>query len=155
LLVGNDNDFLAGNCVTSGIACGQAVNSDAMVLAYRLTLPTYVDPTGLKSMITSGPISLGVTQMAAHDLATSGDLDRHLQDVGLGGMVHQAQLAGVPLALGASGSYITRGESPMTPAATLGGGTVGLDAELDAGMLAGLAVGYYTGSSKSTAGYHV
>jgi hypothetical protein len=40
LFVGNDNDFLATNCKVDGQDCSQAVNSDAHVLVYRLTVPT-------------------------------------------------------------------------------------------------------------------
>ncbi|MBL8631514.1 MAG: esterase-like activity of phytase family protein, partial [Rhodospirillaceae bacterium] len=50
LFVGNDNDFLATNCLVGGQNCSQTVDSDANVMIYRLTLPTYVDPEYLASM---------------------------------------------------------------------------------------------------------
>ncbi len=155
LLIGNDNDFLASNCSFAGSsACAQSVNSDAMVLTYRLTLPTYVDPGFLNSMITSGPVSLGMNEMAAHDLALSGDLGQHLRDVRHGGM-QPAQLAGLPLAVWAGGSYVSRGESSRTSDLSMGGGTVGVDAQVSGSVSLGMAAGYYSGNSSATGGYHV
>lgn len=39
LIVGNDNDFTARNCVMSGQACGSAMDVDSRLLIYRLRLP--------------------------------------------------------------------------------------------------------------------
>ncbi|KAF1016861.1 MAG: hypothetical protein GAK31_00120 [Stenotrophomonas maltophilia] len=39
LLVGNDNDFIARQCVMQGQACNSAYDNDNRVLVYRLTLP--------------------------------------------------------------------------------------------------------------------
>jgi hypothetical protein len=161
LLVGNDNDFLSSTCsTTSGgtnaqVACGQPINSDALVFVYRLTLPTYVDPTYLNSMITTGPTVLALTQMAAHDLAVSNGLAQHL-----GNMRHNvsdirpAQLAGMNLSVWASGNFINREESTMTTSAQIGGASVGVDAEFAPGFLLGAAVGYQAGHSNATGGFH-
>ncbi|MBB4196373.1 hypothetical protein CCR94_15065 [Rhodoblastus sphagnicola] len=69
LFIGNDNDFLSTTCVTSGVSCAQAVNSDAMVLIYRMTLPTYVDPQYLAWMIGTGPLALAAVQQSGLALA--------------------------------------------------------------------------------------
>lgn len=69
LFVGNDNDFLSTTCVTSGVSCAQSVNSDAEVLVYRMTLPTYVDPEYLAWMIGTGPLAVAAVQQSALSLA--------------------------------------------------------------------------------------
>ena len=154
LLVGNDNDFLAQNCSVGGQNCSQGVNSDALILTYRLTLPTYVDPGFLNSMTTTGPVSLGMTEMAAHDLALSGDVGQHLRDVRHGGIT-PAQLAGLPLSVWVGGGYVSRDESASTSDLSMGGGTVGVDAQVNGSVTLGVAAGYYSGNSSATGGYHV
>jgi len=155
LLVGNDNDFLSSTCNTGGVACGQPINSDAMVLMYRITLPTYVDSQYLNSMITSGPTVLAMTQMAAHDLSVSSGLAQHL-----GNMRHNvsdirpAQLAGLDLYFWGGANFMTRDESSMTTSAKIGGASFGLDAEVAPGFLLGAALGYQAGHSSATGGYH-
>jgi hypothetical protein len=155
LLVGNDDDFLASNCNVGGENCAQSVNSDAMVLVYRLTLPTYVDPQFLQSMIQTGPAVLGMTEMAAHDLAVSGDLGRHFQDLRQEDDVMPAQLGGLPVTLWAGGGWMHRDESGLTTETELGGGTVGLDAHLGPDFLVGGAVGYYGGTAGAAGGLHM
>lgn len=80
LFVGNDNDFLASNCSVGGQNCAQAVNSDAVVLVYRLTLPTYVDPIYLASMMEAGPAALAVAGQAGIGVAAtnSGNIQAQL-----------------------------------------------------------------------------
>jgi uncharacterized protein YhjY with autotransporter beta-barrel domain len=58
LFVGNDNDFLASNCRVNNQDCSQAVDSDAHMLIYRLSLPTYVDPEYRAAMVDGGPVAL-------------------------------------------------------------------------------------------------
>ncbi len=58
LFVGNDNDFLSTNCLVNNQNCSQAVDSDAHMMIYRLSLPTYVDPEYRAAMVEGGPIVL-------------------------------------------------------------------------------------------------
>ena len=155
LLVGNDNDFLSSTCSTGGVNCAQSINSDAVVLVYRLTLPTYVDPGYLNSMITTGPVVLGMTQMAAHDLAVSSGLMDHLGNRRQGmGDIRPAQLAGLDLGFWGGVHVLNREESTMTTAAQIAGGTFGLDAMLSPEFTVGAALGYQAGHSNATGGFH-
>ncbi|MCZ2982568.1 hypothetical protein NYY70_20540, partial [Acinetobacter baumannii] len=58
LLVGNDNDFLTRRGVVNGEAYDAGIENDSILLAYRLTLPTYVDPYALAVMKRTAPIVL-------------------------------------------------------------------------------------------------
>ncbi|QJE73143.1 autotransporter domain-containing protein [Aerophototrophica crusticola] len=56
LFVGNDNDFVTQDGFQAGAAYRDAsgVENDTMLLAYRLTLPTYVDPLASESQQLTG-----------------------------------------------------------------------------------------------------
>ena len=69
LFIGNDNDFLSTTCKVGGQNCAQAVNSDAVVLTYRLTLPTYVDSEYLAAMIAGAPVVMDMNRDTAQTLA--------------------------------------------------------------------------------------
>src|SRR5262249_53517460 len=71
LMVGNDNDFLSSTCSVGGQNCSQGVDSDSTVLVYRVTLPTYVDPEYLASMLETASKSIAVGQHAALSLVES------------------------------------------------------------------------------------
>src|SRR5262249_45698989 len=72
LFVGNDNDFLSSSCNVGGsAACAQAVDSDATIMVFRLTLPSYVDPQYLDSMITTGPRVLELSRSASLNISRS------------------------------------------------------------------------------------
>ena len=79
LFVGNDNDFLSTTCNVNGQDCSQAVDSDAHVLIYRLTLPTYVDSQYLAAMNAYGPALVELASQAAAGIGgitTSGILEQ-------------------------------------------------------------------------------
>ena len=71
LFVGNDNDFLSTNCNVNGQDCSQAVDSDAHVLIYRLTLPTYVDPQYLAAMNAIAPAMLEISSQTAASISSA------------------------------------------------------------------------------------
>ncbi len=90
LLVGNDNDFVSSDVDAAGVQnANTALNSptagsgdnDNVVLIYRLTLPTYVDPQALAYLRTTGAVVLaGAHQVGARfgaepALAAQGNLD--------------------------------------------------------------------------------
>ncbi|AWK87937.1 membrane autotransporter barrel domain protein [Azospirillum thermophilum] len=61
LFVGNDNDFLTRNGHQVGAAYDAGAKVDTMVLVYRLTLPTYVDPLAIESLReTALPLARGL-----------------------------------------------------------------------------------------------
>lgn len=73
LFVGNDNDFQATNAVFNGTpatlgALDGSGNNDSVLLVYRLTLPTYVDPQALASMIGTAPLAINATRSAVADI---------------------------------------------------------------------------------------
>ncbi|TVV73328.1 esterase-like activity of phytase family protein [Sphingomonas solaris] len=77
LLIGNDNDFQANNGFINGqpynaalSGAGGSGNNDSVVLVYRLTLPTYVDPTALRAMTLGAPVVLDTARTVASELGS-------------------------------------------------------------------------------------
>jgi hypothetical protein len=76
LFVGNDNDFQAtqasfnGTSYTLGALDGSG-NNDSVLLVYRLTLPTYVDPQALAALNATAPAMLYGTRLALSALGAS------------------------------------------------------------------------------------
>jgi len=76
LFIGNDNDFQAGNGFINGQSyngslsgTGGTGNNDSVMLVYRLTLPTYVDPQALAALNVTSPEVLYGTRVALNDMA--------------------------------------------------------------------------------------
>jgi uncharacterized protein YhjY with autotransporter beta-barrel domain len=80
LFVGNDNDFRTTNGYQVGAAYNDGVNVDTMLLAYRVTLPTYVDPVAVESLYeTALPLAHGMALGAvAQADAQARTLDSHV-----------------------------------------------------------------------------
>jgi hypothetical protein len=152
LLVGNDDDFLSTNCNVGGQDCAQSVNSDATVLVYRLTLPTYVDSSYLESMETTGPTTMAMTQLASRDLAISNDLAQHLEVLRHDDTAQYAH-DGLDLSSWVAGSWSTRDESTKTTSARTMGLTGGVDARLNEQALVGAAIGYYWGDADASGAF--
>ncbi len=152
LLIGNDNDFLSSNCSVGGQNCAQAVNSDGVVLVYRVTLPTYVDSEYLDAMTSTGPLMQTLITQAARDLAVSPDIAQHLQVLRHDNAIRPAQ-AGSGLSVWLGGGWASRGESTMTTEARTTSLTLGLDAQIDPNLLLGAAVGVAYGDSDVTGGF--
>ena len=76
LFVGNDNDFQGTNicfngaCSPSGALDGSG-NNDSVMLIYRLSLPTYVDPMALAALNATAPAMLYGTRLALTGLGAS------------------------------------------------------------------------------------
>jgi outer membrane autotransporter protein len=76
LFVGNDNDFQATNASFNGTPAALGAldgtgSNDSVMLVYRLTLPTYVDPQALRAMTIMAPDTLYGTRMAMNALGRS------------------------------------------------------------------------------------
>ena len=78
LFVGNDNDFMTANGLINGQAfdaslsgAGGSGNNDSVILVYRLTLPTYVDPEALAAMVEGAPQVLVGARTLAAEVGTS------------------------------------------------------------------------------------
>jgi hypothetical protein len=76
LFVGNDNDFQGTSITFNGVAGTSGAgdgsgNNDNVFLVYRLSLPTYVDPQALASMIGTAPLAINATRSAAADIGVA------------------------------------------------------------------------------------
>ncbi len=136
LLIGNDNDFISTDVDAAGIvdantsltdpASGVGDNENVM-LVYRLTLPTYIDPEALAALETTGPIALlNARQTAIQFAAASGSASMQAAD-----SVRRHEQAGQALEgyrLWAQG-FFRRGSSPFQNLAAEGGSlAVGFEA---------------------------
>ena len=154
LFVGNDNDFLASNCTAVGQNCSQAVNSDAHMMVYRLTLPTYADSQNLDSMITSGPAVIEMTGQAAVAVSENNTDNIEAQL----GAVRRAGGVG-PAYVWVSGGYRNATWDKFTGPGLAAKrfrfqGSFGGDFEVTPGVRLGAAAGYSENISK-VAGYKI
>jgi uncharacterized protein YhjY with autotransporter beta-barrel domain len=143
LLVGNDNDFLSSSCSVAGQNCAQAVDSDALVLVYRLTLPSYVDSQYLSAMLDTGATALSMTTLAARDMTmTNGSaIEQHFAN-----LRHTDMTASGWLAV----NHNSRSENSFNPRTRNNNVTLGYDALLNNDTLVGVAGGYVSGDSSSS-----
>lgn len=81
LLVGNDNDFVSHDIDAAGVTdANAALNSpvagtgdnDNVLMFYRLTIPTYIDPRALEALQTVTPVALSSAHVAASSLTSQG-----------------------------------------------------------------------------------
>jgi uncharacterized protein YhjY with autotransporter beta-barrel domain len=157
LFVGNDNDFLAQNCKVAGQDCSQSVNSDSVILVYRLTLPTYVDPEYLRWMTATGPLSLALTGQTGLSVAAinSGTIASQINVLRRAGSSSDKFKAWI------SGTYNTNEFDTLKPLQNLGyddkgfQGTLGGDYALNENFAAGIAVGYGRQKGKTDFGFNV
>lgn len=146
LFVGNDNDFQAtdinfnGVPGTSGAADGTG-NNDSVLLVYRLTLPTYVDPMALSALNATAPNMLYGTRLAMTGLGLSATQPaiRFLNaQRGWTGQERRPQIW-----LDTEWSRIGAGTSPLTDLdATTQGATFGFDLPLGSVGRIGATAGY-------------
>ncbi|MES1986012.1 MAG: esterase-like activity of phytase family protein [Pseudomonadota bacterium] len=149
LFVGNDNDFQGTNIRFNGVSSASGAldgtgNNDSILLVYRLTLPTYVDPQALAAMNAMAPDVLYGTRMAMNGLGMTATQPamRFLnaqRSVGAPeGVRHRAQLW-----MDGDWSKIGAGASPLTglDVDTMGT-TLGLDVPLGTGVRVGVMGGY-------------
>ena len=135
LLIGNDNDFISSDVDAAGVtnantsltdpASGTGDN-DNVILVYRLTLPTYIDPQAFSAMEITSPIALLNTRIAAVDLGgVSGAASMQALD-----QVRRARMAGVTVA-GARvwGQAAIRRVGTPQPGLSVDGGSLSVGAE--------------------------
>jgi outer membrane autotransporter protein len=156
LLVGNDNDFLTRRGVVNGEAYDAGIENDSILLAYRLTLPTYVDPYSLAVMKRTAPIvlqGLGSATLGYAASATQGVQD-HLsalrRGTGLAGPWSQA--GGVWV----GGNFLFADQprnGDLTLDRTILQGSAGLDLPLDGPWRAGVALGGGGGTLSRPGGF--
>ena len=155
LLVANDNDFLSSTCTVGGQNCAQPVNSDALVLSYRMTLPTYIDSQYLQAMKVTAPATIGMTAQAARDLAVFNTVEvgQHFLT-----QRHAGGNASVPssgnIALWAAGDWMSRSEAGALPGLRSKGATLGFDSNFNDKIVLGAALGYYEGEPEARGAYN-
>ncbi|TGD97222.1 esterase-like activity of phytase family protein [Methylobacterium nonmethylotrophicum] len=159
LLVGNDNDFLTRQGVINGQAYDAGITNDSVILAYRLTLPTYVDPLSLAVMKATAPTVL--QSLGAGALGVAASATRSVQDH-LSALRRGAGLPG-PAAWGTGGPALWVGgdfvfadlprNGGLTVERTIAQGSAGFDLPLTGPWRAGLAVGGGGGSLSRGQGF--
>lgn len=144
LFVGNDNDFLSTTCNVNNQNCAQAVDSDAHVLIYRLTLPTYTDRQYLGAMTAAAPamveltgqtaVSVGATNNeSARQQLTAARIVRADAAPGLSAWVNSSYVSNEWDHLGGLGNAVKRDGFR---------GTFGANYAFGEGLNAGATVGY-------------
>jgi len=154
LFVGNDNDFLATNCRVNNQDCSQSVDSDAHMMIYRLSLPTYVDPEYRAAMVAGGPVALETLGQsgAAVALANLGNVSAHMD---------AARRSGSPtdgFTVWASGTYGKEDRDDFLAAgreAKSDGlrGTLGFDYGFSPQIALGLTLGYGEADAETDGGF--
>jgi len=80
LLIGNDNDFVSDDIDAAGVQNANAAlnsatagvgNNDNVIMVYRLTLPTYIDPQALAFLQATGPLAMSATRTVAARLGAA------------------------------------------------------------------------------------
>jgi uncharacterized protein YhjY with autotransporter beta-barrel domain len=80
LLIGNDNDFVSHDIDAAGVNnANTALNSptagsgdnDNVLMVYRLTLPTYIDPQALAYLQQAAPYAISGTRVVGSDLGSA------------------------------------------------------------------------------------
>jgi uncharacterized protein YhjY with autotransporter beta-barrel domain len=154
LFIGNDNDFISTQCTVAGADCSSTFDNDGLMLVYRLTLPTYVDPLAYDAMTTGAPLVLEAAAQAglAVSRAGVGDVLAHQRAARRAGWTFDGFAGWV------SGSYIDHDwdEFPIPGASAKGKafrGTLGLDYALDGTGVAGITLGYGSAEVEPAGGF--
>ncbi|MFE1597280.1 esterase-like activity of phytase family protein [Methylobacterium sp. ID0610] len=158
LLVGNDNDFLTRQGSINGQPYDAGINNDNILLAYRLTLPTYVDPYSLAVMKETAPVVL--QGLAASGLGFAGGAIRGVQDHlsalrrGTGAPAGAWSAGGPALWLGGDVVFADLPRNGgLTIDRTIAQGTAGIDFAFGGSWRAGLSVGGGGGSLSRGRGF--
>lgn len=148
LFVGNDNDFQATNARFNGTsstlgALDGTGNNDNILLIYRLTLPTYVDPQALQALNLLTPDVLYGTRMAMTGLGKSTTLPAMRFLNSQRGWDAGENSGKVQLWLDIDWAKIGAGASPLTGLdVDTQSTTLGLDVPLGKGIRVGVTGGY-------------
>ncbi len=151
LFVGNDNDFLTTNCRVNNQDCSQTVDSDAHMMIYRLSLPTYVDPEYRAAMVAGGPVVLEALGQSGLSVAQSNafNIAEHMNAVRRAGWSAEGFTGWL------SGVYNKNDWDDFTAATVKSKsdsfrGTLGFDYGVSESMAIGVTLGY--GDAKTDAG---
>lgn len=156
LLVGNDNDFLTRQGRINGQSYDAGINNDSVILAYRLTLPTYVDPLSLAVMKGTAPVVLQGLGSATLGFAASstGGVQDHLSALRRG--AGTATPWGQNWGLWVGGDFVYADQQrngDLGLDRTITRGTVGLDLPFSGPWRGGVAVGGGGGALNRPGGY--
>ncbi|PWR22431.1 autotransporter outer membrane beta-barrel domain-containing protein [Zavarzinia compransoris] len=162
LFVANDNDFQTTDGVMPGYTYDAGRNNDTMLMAFRLTLPTAVDPLFEAAMLRNG----------AAVSALAGETVTGAADQGIGQVTtHLGVLRTEALSGAGRGKAATDGEARVWLSGLYGfgdlegdtvqndttnyAGAVGVDLLIDGGFTFGLAFGLQGGSNEPDGGFKV
>lgn len=162
LFVGNDNDFLTTDGVMPGYTYDAGLNNDNVLLAYRLTLPTAVDPLFAQALEELGPLAMAAADQALFAAAEggAGAITTHLSVLrsdGFGAPAARGKAAGDQrrFSVWIDGLY-NRNEletDDLAADADQVAGTAGLDIRIGRGLTLGAAIGLQNGSSEPDSGF--
>jgi uncharacterized protein YhjY with autotransporter beta-barrel domain len=139
LMIGNDNDFVSHDIDAAGVTNASAAltsatagtgDNDNVILVYRLTLPTYIDPQALAYLDTAGAYAMSGARVVGASLGSAAN-SAGLQNVGA---VRRAHFSGIDVSggrawvQGAYGQVATPGTVGPVRA---GGLSVGVEAGSD------------------------
>jgi uncharacterized protein YhjY with autotransporter beta-barrel domain len=101
LLIGNDNDFVSSDIDAAGLTNANTAlssptagvgNNDNVLMVYRLTLPTYIDPQALAYMRDAAPQAMAGARVLGASLG-SAPVSTGLQNAGVTRRAHQMGVA--------------------------------------------------------------
>lgn len=148
LFVGNDNDFQGTNISFNGVPAASGSsdgtgNNDNILLVYRLTLPTYVDPQALAALNATAPNILYGTRLAMTGLGLSTAQPAMRFINAQRGWTGEEAARRPQLWLDTEWNRLGAGASPLTDLdVTALGLTIGIDIPVGANLRIGATGGY-------------
>lgn len=157
LFVGNDNDFITQTGTMVGDAeynsYDAGLENDSMLLVYRLTLPTYVDPQYLDAMLQTAPIVMAGNGESAQTFGgyAGKAIDSHLDALRQsGGNVAQGSWSGWMVGMFEDIDPVINGAEYTARALN---GTVGVEYGLGSNLVGGLALSLLAGDVDVEGGF--
>jgi len=157
LFVGNDNDFQTQTGTMGGDTeydtYNAGVENDSMLLVYRLTLPTYVDPQHLDAMLQTAPIVMGGNGESAQTFGgyAGKSIDSHLDALRQsGGSVAKGSWSGWMVGSFEDIDPVINGAEYTARAMN---GTVGVEFGLAPNLVGGLALSLLAGDVDVEGGF--
>ena len=161
LFVANDNDFLTQSGVMPGYTYDAGLENDTMIMAFRLTLPTAIDPLFEMAMTTTGAAQMSLVDqaLAAGALQGVGPVTTHLSVLrgdamtGLGARTKAGEGRGARLWTSGLYAFGDIEDGDIGTDTETYAGTIGVDLAIGGGFTVGVAVGAHGGSDETDNGY--
>lgn len=161
LFVANDNDFQTTEGVMPGYTYDAGRNNDTMLMAFRLTLPTAVDPlfeaamrrNGAAISALAGEAVAGAAGQAMGEVTTHLGVLRTETMTGLGRRTKAAEGTGARVWLSGLYGFSDLDSDGIGNDAKALSGAVGVDLMAGGGLTVGVAFGVQKGSSEAEGGF--